>query len=74
MNKYNFRTPASVIDDVQDPQLEPEKLAKEKNNMYRIIGIIRDQYIVKTDKGLKRVKIKASDNKRIGDQIKIKNL
>jgi len=42
--------------------------------MYRIIGIIGDQYIVKTDKGLKRVKIKASDNKRIGDQIKIEIL
>jgi hypothetical protein len=27
-----------------------------------------------SDKGLKRVKIKASDNKRIGDQIKIENL
>ncbi len=39
---------------------KPEKLEK----------IWRDKYIVKTDKGLKRVKIKASDNKRIGDQIK----
>ncbi|KHE91801.1 MAG: hypothetical protein SCABRO_02456 [Candidatus Scalindua brodae] len=34
-------------------------------------GLVVDQYIVKTDKDLKRVKIKASDNKRIGDQIKI---
>jgi hypothetical protein len=24
MNKHNIRTPASVIDDVQEPQLEPE--------------------------------------------------
>ncbi len=30
--------------------------------------------ITETDKGLKRVKIKDSDNKRIGDQIKIENL
>ena len=30
--------------------------------------------ITETDKGLKRVKIKASDNKRIRDQIKIENL
>ncbi len=37
--------------------------------MYDIIGTVGDQYIVKTGKGLKRVKIKASDNKRIGDQI-----
>ena len=58
-----------IIDDVQEPQLEPDKLEKENNNMYRIISIIGDQYIVKTDKGFKRVKIKASDNKRIGDQI-----
>ena len=53
---------------------EPDKLEKENGNMYRIIGIIGGQYIVKTDKGLKRVKIKASDNKRIGDQIKIEKL
>ena len=57
-----------IIDDVQEPQLEPVKLEKE-NNMYDIVGMVGDQYIVKTDKGLKRVKIKASDNKRIGDQI-----
>ena len=74
MNKNNIRIPVSVIDDVQESQLEPEKLEKENNHMYRIIGIIGDQYIVETDKGLKRVKIKASDNKRIGDQIKIENL
>ena len=41
---------------------------------YDVVGTVRDQYIVKTDKGLKRVKIKASDNKRIGDQIKIEKL
>jgi hypothetical protein len=48
---------------------ETDKLEKENNNMYDIVGMVGDQYIVKTDKGLKRVKIKASDNKRIGDQI-----
>ena len=36
--------------------------------------MVGDKYIVKTDKGLKRVKIKASDNKRIGDQIEIEKL
>lgn len=74
MNKHNIRTPASVIDDVQEPQLEPEKSEKGNNNMYVIVGLVGDQYIVKTDEGLKRVKIKASDNKRIGDQIKIDKL
>jgi len=74
MNKHNIRTPASVIDDVQEPQLEPEKSEKGNNNMYVIVGLVGDQYIVKTDEGLKRVKIKASDNKRIGDQIKIEKL
>jgi len=73
MNKHNIRTPATVIDDVQEPQLEPEILDNE-NNMYDIVGTVGDQYIVKTDKGLKRVKIRASDNKRIGDQIKIDKL
>ena len=42
--------------------------------MYDIVGMVGDKYIVKTDKGLKRVKIKTSDNKRIGDQIKIERL
>ncbi len=55
-------------------ECKPEKLEKGNNNRYRIIGIIGDQYIVKTSKVLKRVKIKSSDNKRIGDQIKIEKL
>ena len=42
--------------------------------MYDIVGMVGNLYIVKTDKGLKRVEIKASDNKRIGDQIKIEKL
>jgi hypothetical protein len=42
--------------------------------MYKIKGIIDSHYIIKTDKGLKRVKIKTSDNKRIGDKIKIEKL
>jgi hypothetical protein len=53
---------------------EPEELENENNNMYRIIGMVGNQFIVKTDKGLKRVKNKASDNKRIGDQIRIERL
>jgi len=46
----------------------------EHSNMYKIVGMVGDKYIVKTDKGLKRVKIKDSDNKRIGDKIKIDKL
>ena len=42
--------------------------------MYDIVGMVGDLYIVKTDKGLERIKIKASDNKRIGDQIEIEKL
>ncbi len=41
MNKHDLRTPVFVIDDVQKPQHEQEKLDKENNNnMYRIVGII----------------------------------
>ncbi|MCP4252278.1 MAG: hypothetical protein GY775_02520 [Candidatus Scalindua sp.] len=68
----------------QDPQQEivksilddPIKISEDLSNddMYRIIGKIGNEYVVKTYKGLKRVKIKASDNKRIGDQIKIEKL
>ncbi len=57
MNKHNIRTPVSVIDDVQEPKLEPEKLEKENSNMYKIVGIIEGHYIVKTHKGLKKVKV-----------------
>ena len=46
----------------------------KNDNLYDIVGKIGNEYVVKTDKGLKRVKIKDSDNKRIGDQIKIEKL
>jgi len=68
----------------QDPQQEivksiledPIKISEDLNNedMYSIVGKIRNEYVVNTHKGLKRVKIKALDNKRIGDQIKIEKL
>ncbi len=38
---------------------------KENDNMYRIIGIIGGHYIVKTPKGLKKVKISGSNKKLI---------
>ncbi len=74
MNKHNIGTPASVIVDVQEPQLEPEELEKENNNMYRIIGIIDGHYIVQTPKGLKRVKATKSNEKNVRDEIKIEKL
>jgi hypothetical protein len=44
------------------------------DDMYSIIGIVDDHYIVKTYKGLKRVKISGDDRKGINDEIKIENL
>ncbi len=46
-----------IIDDVQEPQLEPEELEKENNNIYKIIGFIDGHYIVETPKGLKKPKV-----------------
>ncbi len=54
--------------------VKPEKLEKENNNMYRILGLIDGHYIVKTCKGLKKVKISGTDKKNINDKIKIENL
>ena len=48
MNKNSIETPVSVINDVKENQLEPEKSEKENNNMYRIVGIIDGYYIVQT--------------------------
>ena len=67
-----------------DPQQEivkriledPIKTSEDLNNhdMYRIIGIVDNHYIVKTHKGLKKVKISASDKKNINDEIRIEAL
>jgi hypothetical protein len=54
MNKHNIGTPASVIGDVQEAQLEPEELEKENNNMYRIIGIMDGHYVVKNSERIKK--------------------
>ena len=47
---------------------------KCKLNSIGTAKILRTCQITETDKGLERVKIKVSDNKRIGDQIKIEKL
>ena len=39
------------------PELESEKLEKENNNIFRIVGIIDGHYIVQTPKGFKKPKV-----------------
>lgn len=56
------------------PQLEPEKLENGNNNMYIIVGIIDDHYIVQTHEGLKKVKIDVQNKKNINDEIRIEKL
>jgi hypothetical protein len=74
MNKNHvYRKPATVEEN-REPQHEPEKLAMEGNNMYRIVGIIDGHYIVRTPKGLKKVKVIKSSKKNINDEIRIKKL
>ena len=68
----------------QDPQQEivksilPDtvKISEDLNNddMYRIIGIVDDYYIVKTHNGLKKVKISGTDKRNINDAIRIEKL
>jgi hypothetical protein len=68
----------------QDPQQEIVKsILKDtiktsgdldNDDMYKIIGIVDDHYIVKTYKGLKKVKISGDDKKNISDEIRIDKL
>ncbi|MCP4266631.1 MAG: hypothetical protein GY777_13860 [Candidatus Brocadiaceae bacterium] len=44
------------------------------DDMYRIIGIVDNNYIVKTHKGLKKVKIDMQYKKNINDKIRIERL
>ena len=68
----------------QDPQQEIVKSILEdpiitsddlnNDDMYRIIGIVDNHYIVKTYKGLKKVKITSTNKKNINDEIRIEKL
>ena len=58
-----------IIDDVQEPQPEPEVLEKDNDNMYTIVGTIDGYYIVQTPKGLKKAKIDVQNKKNINDEI-----
>ncbi len=62
---HNIGTPAHIIDDVQESQQESEKLEKENNDLYRIIGIIDGHYIVQTLKGFKKVKSIETNKKNL---------
>ncbi|MCR4288988.1 MAG: zonular occludens toxin domain-containing protein [Candidatus Scalindua sp.] len=55
---------------------DPIKTSEDLNNddMYRIIGIVDNHYIVKTHKGLKKVKIDMENKKNINDEIKMEKL
>jgi hypothetical protein len=59
---------------IQETQLESEKLEKDNGNMYQIVGIIDDHYIVQTPEGLKKVKVIESNKKKLRDEIKIERL
>ena len=53
---------------------QPEVVAVEESNMFQIIGIVDGYYIVKTHKGLKKVKIDMKNKKNINDEIRIEKL
>ena len=74
MNKNHVYRKSETVEEHREPQLEPEKLEKENNNMYRTIGIIDGHYVVKTRKGLKKVKVIKSNKKNIRDEIRIEKL
>ena len=69
---------------IQDSQQEivksiledPIKTSEDSNNdvMFKIIGIVDNHYIVKTHKGLRKVKATKSNKKNIHDKIKIEKL
>jgi hypothetical protein len=61
----------------QEVSAEPdasEVVAVDDTNMFKIIGIVDGYYVVKTPRGLKRVKADQSNPKRINDEITIEKL
>ncbi|MBC8554657.1 MAG: hypothetical protein H8D23_34025 [Candidatus Brocadiales bacterium] len=75
MNTNHVYRKKGVETDVLIPVGDPKSLDLiNHSNMYKIVGIVGDQYIAMTEKGFKKVKVKASDNKKIGDQLKIEKL
>ncbi len=74
MNKHHVYHNPETNEKNIEPELESKKLENNNHNMYRIVGIIEDHYIVKTRKGLKRVRISGTDKKNIHDEVKIEKL
>ncbi len=74
MNKNHVYRKPEIVDENREPHLEPEKLEKEKINMYRIVGIIDAHYIVQSPKGFKKVKVTETNKKNVHDEIKIGKL
>ncbi len=62
------------------PSPSPTSLSKLLNiskipkNSYKIVGIIDNHYLVKTSKGIKKVKIDMKNKKNINDEIRIEKL
>ena len=74
MNKNHVYRKPEIFEENRETEPESEKLEKENNNMYRIVGIIDGHYIIQTPKGLKKVKISGTNKKNINDEIKIEKL
>ncbi len=75
MNNNHVYRKEEVKSDVLEDVVKPKVLVKNNyNNMYRIVGIIDGHYIVKTPKGLKKVKVVKADKKNVRDEIKIEKL
>ena len=55
-------------------QEEKKIVLPSSKDEYKIIGIVNDHYIVKTHKGLKKVKIDVKNRKNINDEIRIEKL
>jgi len=77
LHKMNSKH-VNKVEAVEVSEVVPEKTVAvemvSNDDLYKIIGIVDNHYIVKTHKGLRRVKIIDLDNKRIGDLIKIEKL
>ncbi|MCR4344956.1 MAG: hypothetical protein NUV44_09355 [Candidatus Scalindua sp.] len=75
MNKNHVYRKEEAKTDVLIPVVHSKSIGLiGHSNMFKIIGIIEDHYIVKTRKGLKKVRISGTDKKNINDEIKIEKL
>jgi hypothetical protein len=73
MGKSPDQDPQQIVESIiADPVKSSEDL--NSDDMYKIIGIVDDHYIVKTHKGLKKVKIDTKNKKNINDEIRIEKL